>query len=480
VRGTTTRKNRAIDNLSVCRAGSRLLRGIEMNEKSRNRVSRRDFMGGLAAGVAAFTFVPRDVLGGRGGQAASEKLNIAGIGVGGRGASDINGVSSENIVALCDVDSGRAGGTFKKHPKAKVYKDFRRMLDKECKNIDAVVIGAPDHIHAPAAIRAMKMGKHVYCEKPMAHSIYEARRMTEVAKEMGVVTQMGNQGHAGEGLRLYWEYINSGVLGTIREVHVWSDRAGTRERPWWPQGVDRPKDTPAVPDTLDWNSWLGPARWRPYHSAYVPFKWRGWWDFGCGAIGDMAVHNADPAFFALDLGAPTAVEAETSKVYDETLPVWNIIKFDFPAKGSRPAVKMTWYDGGKLPERPAELEEGRRLGGNGILFVGTKGKLLGPSHAGAPRLIPESFMRKVGKPKKVLERSPGHHKEWILACKAGKPKMAKSGFWYAGPFTESLLVGNLAVRLGKRVEWDAKTLRSPNCPEADNYVSKFYRAGWEI
>ena len=304
--------------------------------------------------------------------------------------------------------------------------------------------------------------------------------MTEVAKETGVVTQMGNQGHGGDGLRLYWEYIKDGAIGTVKEVHVWSDRAGTAERPWWPQGVGRPKDTPPVPDGLDWNSWLGPACWRPYNPAYVPFKWRGWWDFGCGAIGDMAVHNADPAFFALELDAPTAVEAETSEVNDETLPIWNIIKFDFPAKGDRPAVKMTWYDGGKLPPRPAELEEGLNLGGNGILFVGSKGTLLGPSHAGAPRLIPETKRKAYGKPPKMLERSIGHHQEWIQACKDNKPEDAKSGFWYAGPFTESLLVGNLAVRLGKRVEWDAKTLRSPNCPEADNYISKFYRAGWEI
>jgi len=439
------------------------------------KVSRREFVGG-AVGIAAFTIVPSHVLGGTGGQAPSNKLNVAGIGVGGRGAADIGACEGENVVALCDVDSKQAGETFKKFPKAKIYKDFRRMLDEEDKNIDAVTIGTPDHIHAPAAIRAMRMGKHVYVEKPMAHTVYEARRMTEVARETGVVTQMGNQGHAGEGLRLYWEYIKSGVLGTIREVHVWSDRATG----WWPQGLNRPTDTPPVPDTLDWNLWLGPAPWRPYNPAYVPSKWRGWWDFGCGALGDVAVHNADPAFFALELDAPTAVEAETSEVFAETLPVWNIIKYEFPAKGDRPAIKMTWYDGGKLPGRPAELEEGRRVEDNGILFVGDKGKLLGPSHAGAPRLIPESFMREVGRPKKMLDRSPGHHEEWIQACKEDKPEMAKSGFWYAGPFTEALLVGNLAVRLGKRVEWDAKTLRSPNCPEADNLISKFYRAGWEI
>ncbi|HNY77054.1 MAG: Gfo/Idh/MocA family oxidoreductase [Sedimentisphaerales bacterium] len=451
-------------------------------------LSRRHFVGAAAA-VAAFTYVPKRVLGQAGRDSANNKLNIAGIGVGGQGGSDINGVSSENIAFLCDVDLNRASGTIKKYPNAKVYRDFRVMLEKEAKNIDAVVIGAPDHIHAPAAIMAMKMGKHVYCEKPMAHTIYEARRMTQVAKETGVVTQMGNQGHAGEGLRLYREFIQDGAIGTVREVHVWSDRAGTAERPWWPQGIGRPTQTIPVPEHLDWDLWLGPARWRPYakfpngrggEATYVPFNWRGWWDFGCGAIGDMAVHNADPAFFALDLDAPTAVEAETSGVNDETLPIWNIIRFEFPAQGNRPAIRMTWYDGSKLPPRPDDLEEGRRLGDNGILFVGDKGKLLGGSHAGVPRLIPEARMKEYGKPPQTLPRSPGHHKEWIDACKAGKPQDAKSGFWYAGPFTEALLVGNLAVRLQKRVEWDAKAMRSPNCPEADNYITKFYRAGYSI
>lgn len=444
-----------------------------------SRYSRRQFVG-TAAAVAAFTIVPRHVLGGAGEESANNRLNIAGIGVGGRGSSDIQEVSSENIVALCDVDLSRAAGTIKKHPDAKLYRDFREMLEKEAPHIDAVVIGAPDHIHAPAAIMAMKLGKHVYCEKPMAHTIYEARRMTQVAKETGVVTQMGNQGHAGEGLRLYWEFIHAGAIGTVREVHVWSDRAGTPQRAWWPQGVTRPEGSEPVPENLDWDLWLGPAAWRPYHSAYVPFKWRGWWDFGCGALGDMAVHNADPAFFALDLGAPSAVEAETSEVNSDTFPVWNIIKYEFPAQGDRPAVTMTWYDGAKLPPRPAELGEGRELGSNGILFIGDQGKMLGGSHAGAPRLLPESRMKEVGAPPKTLPRSPGHHKEWIAACKAGKPEDAKSGFWYAGPFVEALLVGNLAVRLQKRVEWDGQKMRSPNCPEADNFITKFYRADYDV
>lgn len=442
-------------------------------------LSRRDLIGAAAA-VAAFTFVPKRVLGQAGQSSANEKLNIAGIGVGGQGGGNMNAVSGENIVALCDVDDGRAGGTFNRFSNATKYQDFRKMLDKEHKNIDAVVISTPDHTHAPAAIMAMRMGKHVYVEKPMAHTIYEARRMTEVAKEMKVVTQMGQGGHAGEGLRLTYEFIHDGAIGPVREVHVWSDRPGTPQRPWWPQGIGRPTDTPPVPARLDWDAWLGPARWRPYHSAYVPRNWRGWWDFGCGAMGDMAVHNADPAFFCLDLDAPTAVEAQTSEVNDETLPKWSIITYEFPAKDNRPAVKMIWYDGGKLPPRPEELEEGRRLEDNGILFVGDKGKILCGGWSGPPRLIPESRMKEYKRPEKMLPRSPGHHREWIEACKAGKPEMAMAGFWYSGPFTESLLVGNLAVRLQRRVEWDGKAMRSPNCPEVDNYITKFYRAGWGI
>jgi len=452
-----------------------------MDKEQNMKISRRDLIG-AAATITAFTIVPRHVLGSSGRNPPSEKLNIAGIGVGGRGSNDLEALSSENIVALCDVDWDSAKGTFKKYPLAKRYKDFRIMLEKEDKNIDAVVIATPDHVHAVAAIMAMKMGKHIYCEKPMAHTIYEAREMTRVARETGVVTQMGNQGHGSEGLRLTYEFIHDGAIGKVHEVHVWSDRAGLRPNGtlWWPQGVERPKETEPVPETLDWDLWLGPASYRPYHSAYVPFKWRGWWDFGCGAMGDMAVHNADPAFFCLDLDAPVAVEAQNSPVNNETFPNWSIITYYFPAKGSRPPVKLTWYDGGKLPPRPPELEEERNLGSNGILFVGDKGKLLGPSHAGAPRLIPESKMKEYGRPPKILERSIGHHQEWVAACKDNKPKDAKAGFWYSGPFTEALLVGNLAVRLGKRVEWDGEKMRSTNAPEADNYITKFYRVGWTL
>jgi predicted dehydrogenase len=443
------------------------------NQQNR-KLSRRDFMGSAAAAVAAFTIVPRHVLGQAGNRPPSEKLNIAGIGVGGQGGGDIDNVSSENIVALCDVDQEKAGGTFKKFPNAKVYRDYRQMLEKENKNIDAVVIATPDHNHAPAAIMAMRMGKHIYVEKPMAHTIYEARKMAEVARQMKVVTQMGNQGHAGEGLRLTYEFIQDGAVGKVNTVHIWSDR------PIWPQGIDRPTDTPPVPPTLDWDLWLGPAPQRPYNPAYVPFKWRGWWDFGCGAMGDMAVHNADPAFFCLNLGAPIAAEAETSGVNNETFPKWQIITYYFMARGNQPAVKLIWYDGGKMPPRPPELEPDRKLEDNGIMFVGDKGTILCGGWAGAPRIIPESKMKEYKKPAKTLPRSPGHHKEWIQACKDNNPKGALAGFDYSGPFTEALLVGNLAVRLGKKIGWDAKNMKVPNAPEADKYINKEYRKGWVI
>jgi predicted dehydrogenase len=437
------------------------------------RLSRRSFVKSATA-AAAFTIVPRHVLGGTGNPAPSDKLNIAGIGVGGQGAGDIDNVSSENIVALCDVDQEKAGGTFKKFPNAKVYRDYRQMLEKENKNIDAVVIATPDHNHAPAAIMAMRMGKHVYVEKPMAHTIFEARKMTEVARRMKVVTQMGNQGHAGEGLRLTYEFIKDGAIGKVHTVNVWSDR------PIWPQGIDRPKDTPPVPPTLDWDLWLGPAPNRPYHPAYVPFNWRGWWDFGCGAMGDMAVHNADPAFFCLDLGTPIAAEAETSGVNNETFPKWQIITYYFAARGDQPPVKVIWYDGHKMPPRPPELEPDRKLEDNGIMFVGDKGTIICGGWAGAPRIVPESKMQAYKRPPKTLPRSPGHHKEWIQACKDNNPKGAMAGFEYSGPFTEALLVGNLAVRLGKKIEWDARKMKATNAPEADQYINKKYREGWAI
>jgi predicted dehydrogenase len=310
------------------------------------KLSRRDFIGAAGA-VAAFTIVPRRVLGGPGNTPPSEKLNIAGIGVGGQGASDLQALESQNIVALCDVDWRHADGTFKRYPNAKKYKDFREMLDKEDKNIDAVVVATPDHVHAPASMAAIKRGKHVYCEKPLTHSVYEARMIAEAAREHKVATQMGNQGQAGEETRLLREYIWDGAIGPVREAHVWTDRPlNGLDKVYWPQGVDRPTDRPKAPDTLDWDLWLGPAPERPYNPAYLPFVWRGWWDFGTGALGDIGCHALDPVFRVLKLGHPTSVEAISTLVNNETYPVASMVHYQFPARGDMPAVRLTWYDGG--------------------------------------------------------------------------------------------------------------------------------------
>jgi hypothetical protein len=439
------------------------------SRQQKTKISRRDFMGAAAA-VAAFTIVPRRVLAG----SAGNKLNIAGIGVGGRGASDLEAVKSENIVALCDVDLDRAKGTIKAYPDAKLYRDFRKMLDKEARNIDAVVIGAPDHIHAPAAIRAMKMGKHVYCEKPMAHTIYEVRKLTEAARQAKVTTQLGNQGQASEETRLASEFIWDDAIGPVREVHSWCNR------PISPRGIDRPKETPPIPETLDWDLWLGPAPRRPYHPCYLPFTWRGWWDFGSGVLGDIGCHQFISIFRALKLGYPTSVEACSSGVNSETAPLASIIRYDFPAREGMPPVKLTWYDGGLMPARPEELEEGLRFGSaDDNLFIGEKGKMLGH------RLLPEARSKEYGRPPRVLPRSPGHHKEWINACKGGEP--AGSNFDLAGPLTEVVLLGNVALRMGRqlyekglKLYYDGPNMRITNLPEANKYIRSEYRDGWTL
>ncbi|MBN2272110.1 MAG: Gfo/Idh/MocA family oxidoreductase [Sedimentisphaerales bacterium] len=443
------------------------------------KISRRDFLG-VAGAVGAFTIVPRYVLGGAGNSAPSEKVNIAGIGVGGQGASDLGSLSSQNIVALCDVDWSHAGGTFGRYPNARRYKDFREMLDKEDKNIDAVVVATPDHVHAPASMAAIKRGKHVYCEKPLTHSVYEARQIAEAARKAGVATQMGNQGQASDETRLMCEMVWGGAIGPVREVHVWTDRPNRGLNDvYWPQGVGRPTDTPPAPETLDWNLWLGPAPERPYNPAYLPFKWRGWWDFGTGAMGDIGCHALDPIFRALKLGAPTSVEGISTLVNTETYPLSSKIHYEFPARGDMPAVKVVWYDGGMRPPRPEELEDGRQVGDNGKLFIGDKGKMLGE------RLIPESRMQEYGKPKQLLERSPGHHIEWINACKGGKP--AGSNFDHAGPLAEAVLLGNVALRPELREKmnrtkllWDPEKFEITNVPEANQFLRREYRAGWTL
>jgi predicted dehydrogenase len=300
--------------------------------------------------------------------------------------------------------------------------------------------------------------------------------MTRVAKETGLVTQMGNNGHAGEGLRLTREWIQAGVIGAVREIHCWSDRPGT----FWKQDLDRPQDTPPVPKDLDWDLWLGGAPPRPYDPVYHPRAWRGWFDFGTGALGDMAIHNMDPAFYALDLDAPVATEARTSGLKRESYPAWEIITYEFAAKGARLAVKLFWYDGGKMPPRPKDLDAGINLADNGIYFVGEKGTMLCGGWSGMPAIFPNELRKSFQKPPKTIPRSVGHRAEWIQACKDHRPEDAKAGFAYSGLFTEALLVGNLAVRLQKRIEWDAAAMKAANVPEADSLICKHYRPGFGI
>ena len=463
------------------------------NKQQNRAISRRQFMGDAAA-AAAFTIVPRHVLGGPRHIPPSEKLNIAGIGIGGRGARVLRELESQNIVVLCDVDWRHAAGTFRRYPKARKYHDFRKMLDKEEKNIDAVAVAAPDHIHAAASMAAIKRGKHVYCEKPLTHSVYEARMVAKAAREHKVATQMGNAGQASEGTRLMCEYIWDGAIGPVREVHVWTDRPlRGLNSVYWPQGVDRPTDTPPVPDTLDWDLWLGPAPQRPYHPCYVPFKWRGWWDFGTGALGDIGCHRIDPVFRALKLGHPTSVEAALTRVNNETYPVASTVRYQFPERPGPPKagliqsraslwppVKLTWYDGGLRPRRPDELADGQQFGTNGILFIGDKGKMLEYT------LMPESKRKEYGKPPQMLPRSPGHFIEWIEACKGGKP--AGSNFVdHAGLLAEVVLLGNVALRpelketlTRTKLYWDGPNLKFTNMPEANEYLRRDYRQGWSL
>ncbi|MBP7949332.1 MAG: Gfo/Idh/MocA family oxidoreductase [Verrucomicrobiales bacterium] len=451
--------------------------------ESSRTFSRRRFLGGITASAASFQIVPGSVLGLNGAIPPSEKLNIAGIGVAGQGGHDISQFPDHNIVGLCDVDWTYAAGTFARFPKARQWKDYRKMLDEQ-KDIDAVVVATPDHVHAFASLAALQLGKHVYCEKPLTHSVWEARRVATVARERKLATQMGNQGQATEATRLLCEMVWDGAIGPVREAHIWTDRPSNGLfNEYWPQGVARPSDTPPVPQTLDWNLWLGPAPERPFHPAYLPFKWRGWWDFGTGALGDIGCHSFDPIFRALKLGPPTSVEASSTRVNEETYPLASMVTYQFPARGELPPVKLVWHDGGLRPQRPEELEDGRTMGATGALLVGDKGKILSQKMQWS--LIPEKRMREYGAPPRKLERSIGHYKEWAEACKGGAA--AGSHFDWAGPLTETVLLGNVALRLRMREElttkkllWDSAALRFTNSEEANKFLRRDYRTGWNL
>ncbi len=461
-------------------------------------VSRRTLLGGAAAAVA-WSIVPRHVLGGEGQVPPSEKLTLAGIGTGGQGMQNLASLAEYpevQVVAVCDVnrESGgyiswnwiqgkeqrtagreparraveehyaraRAAGTYRG---CNAYADYRGLLAKE--DVDAVMIATPDHSHAVIAMAALRLKKHVYCEKPLTWSVDEARRVTEAARQAGVATQLGNQGQASEEARLVREFIDDGAIGPVREVHVWSPA-----RFWaWPTWEGRPAETPPVPDGLEWDLWLGPAAERPYHPAYCPWTWRNWWDFGTGLLGDLWCHKISTVFKALNLGHPTSVEASSTKLDPEVYPLGIIARFEFPARGDLPPVALHWYDGGLKPPRPKDLEAGRGIGD--VIYLGEKGTLMGH------RLIPEEKMRAYGRPPKKLPRSVGHYREWVDACRGGPPAGANFPD-HAGLLTEVCMLGNVALRAGKPIEWDGAAGRVTNDEAANQLLRREYRNGWGL
>ena len=471
--------------------------------KPPTKFNRRQFLQSTAISGTAFMVLRSGVLGLRAGTSPNEKLNIAGIGFGGQGGVDLGNMESENIMALCDVDKNHAAHVFKKYPKARQFTDYRKMLD-EMKEIDGVVVATPDHLHAFASMEAIRHGKHVYCEKPLTHSVWEARQLAKAAREAKVVTQMGNQGQASRETRQMCELVWSGVIGPVHEAHIWTDRPSNGLfNEYWPQGVSRPKETPPVPETLDWDLWLGPAPERPYNPAYLPFKWRGWWDFGTGALGDIGCHSMDPVFRALKLGAPTTVQAASTRVNQETYPLGSMVTYQFPARTSAvqannvhvagmdgasaggiemPPCKLVWYDGGLRPPRPELLPEGVKMGDNGKLLVGEKGFIL--SNAGN-RVFPAACAKDAEAVAHSIPGSPGHYQEWILASKGGKKP--GSNFDWAGPLAEAVLLGNVALRVQLREEltiarlmWDSEQLKFTNLEDANKFVRTEYRAGWKL
>ncbi len=473
-----------------------------MKEDVEKTVSRRTFVGAAASTALAVNIVPGSVMGK---DAPSNKLNIAAIGPGHQGWSNLRNMLDENIVAMAEVDLVRGTAPMRHLPKAKVYRDFRVMFDEMADDIDAVVVATPDHTHYVAAMAAIERGKHVYCEKPLAHSVYEVRKLTEAARKAGVMTQMGNQGHSSEHIRLCREWVQSGAIGEVREVHAWSNRPMGGYL--FPSGLPRPKDTPRVPDTMDWDLWLGPVKQRPYHPIYAPIYWRGWLDFGTGALGDMGCHILDPAFWALDLGNPVSVEANVSynptpdiwrhclgnnlppkeevpkyleSLRRETYPSASIIRYEFPARGDMPPVNLTWYDGGMLPPRPEGMTKGH--GGNGAFIIGDRGVIKHGSHgAGGCRIIPEEKMQAymANPAPKTIKRVESHHKDWLTACKGGEPSSAN---WnYGGPLTEMVLLGVIALRVPEeKLLWDPEKMEFKNSKEANEFVKPEYREGWTL
>jgi predicted dehydrogenase len=436
------------------------------------RISRRDML--RTAAVAAGVWTTYGRIGFTQSKSPNEKLNIAAIGVGGRGGDDVNGVAHENLVALCDVDEVRAKANFEKFPQAKRYKDFRRMLDEMHGQIDAVVIGSPDHTHAPAGVMAMKLGKHCYCEKPLTHSVYEARLMATLARDNKLVTQMGTQIHEGTNYRRAVELVQSGAIGAVNEVHVWL--GANFDGPAQPTDMSQPNaptEQLPVPATLDWDLWLGPAAYRPYHTEYAPFSWRYWWNFANGQLGDFFCHYCDLAFWALKLRHPTTIEAR-GPVHPESTARWTIARQEYPARDDLPAVTLHWYNGGAYPE--LVKERGIPQWGSAVLFLGARGMLI--ADYTRHQLLPEAQYADFKRPDPFIPDSIGHHREWTEACKTGGPTTCN--FDYSGALTEAALLCNVALRTGKQLTWDADKLEATNCPEAAALIRREYRAGWKL
>ena len=469
-------------------------------KKKNDQNSRRKFIKNVSVAATGFFIIPRHVLG-RGFVAPSDKLNIAGIGAGGKGESDLAEFSKSpnaNIVFLCDVDDRQSVASRKRFPKAGYYKDYREMLDKETKNIDAVSVSIPDHGHAVAALSAMKLGKHVYVQKPMTHDIYEARILTQAAKKYKVVTQMGNQGSSFDGVRKMQDWYSAGLIGDAVNINCWTNR------PVWPQGFGKPVTKDEVPKELDWNLWLGPTAWEDYHNGYVPFNWRGYPSFGTGALGDMGCHIIDPAFKTTGLGYPSEVECSVADLYQkmwtpdyhpDSFPAASSLKLKFPGKDGKPDVYLHWIDGGMLPDRPEELGADEAMGGSdgGVIITGTKGKMMCECYGNNPQLLPTSRTKEVNVPQ-VKKRVPeGHYVQWVNGCIAGYGvNELSSSFDYAGPLTESILMGNLALRSWnikdgkgrftgrKKLLWDAENMKITNYDEANQYVRRTYRDGYTL
>lgn len=429
----------------------------------KKQIARRGFL--KATGAAALATGVWSEVGAQDSTSANQKLKILCVGTANRAAADVAGVQGEDIVALCDVDRNYLDRASAQFPNAKLYADYREMIAAEADTADAIVIGTTDHHHAPASLRGIAAGLHCYCEKPLTHTVEEARIISEAAAAKGVATQLGTQIHAGDNYRRVVEIVQAGVLGDIKEVHVWVGKG------WG--GGELPTKADPVPEHLSWDLWLGPAQERPYAAGrYHPAQWRRWWEFGQGTLGDMGCHYMDLPFWALNLRHPTSVEAEGPAVHDETCPLGLTVKYKFPKRGDAPALDLTWYDGNQTPKEVA----GERVPGSGVMFVGTEGKM----YAGYSnyRLFPREKFADFQPPKQTIAKSIGHHAEWIKACKDGTPTTCN--FDYSGALSETVLLGNVAYRTGKQLDWDAKNLKATNCPEADQFISKEYRKGWEV